>query len=127
MSPEEWFIGRAKVFEEKEVQNLLTHTFNNAPTVQEIVKPYLKQVENEDDLTKMQYLDMHLWLVDDILLKADKMNMAHSLEIRVTVFRPRSHENCRKSATKYRVNDIDTKYALRLSAKRATTRRLCKT
>ena len=46
LSPEEWFIGRAKVFEEKEVRNLLTNTFNNAPTVQEIVKPIYDKVEN---------------------------------------------------------------------------------
>ncbi|MBO1914919.1 asparagine synthetase B, partial [Microvirga sp. 3-52] len=82
LSLEEWFIGRAKVFEEKEVRNLLTKSFKDAPSVQEIVKPIYKKVEKEDDITKMQYLDMHLWLVDDILLKADKMNMAHSLEIR---------------------------------------------
>jgi asparagine synthase (glutamine-hydrolysing) len=31
----------------------------------------------------MQYLDMHLWLPQDILLKADKMTMAHSIELRV--------------------------------------------
>ncbi|WP_172373036.1 asparagine synthase (glutamine-hydrolyzing) [Sporosarcina jiandibaonis] len=116
---EEWFIGRAKVFEEKEVNNLLTETYKNAPTVQEIVKPIYKKVENEDDITKMQYLDMHLWLVDDILLKADKMNMAHSLEIRSPFLDGEVMRIAEKVPSKYRVNDIDTKYALRLAAKRA--------
>ena len=36
-----------------------------------------------DDVTKMQYLDLHMWMMGDILLKADKMSMAHSLELRV--------------------------------------------
>jgi asparagine synthase (glutamine-hydrolysing) len=119
LSLEEWFIGRAKVFEEKEVCNLLTHSYKNAPTVQEIVKPIYKKVENEDDITKMQYLDMHLWLVDDILLKADKMNMAHSLEIRSPFLDREVMRIAEKVPAKYRVNEIDTKYALRLAANRA--------
>jgi asparagine synthase (glutamine-hydrolysing) len=119
LSLEEWFIGRAKVFEEKEVCNLLTHAYKNAPTVQEIVKPIYKKVENEDDITKMQYLDMHLWLVDDILLKADKMNMAHSLEIRSPFLDREVMRIAEKVPAKYRVNEIDTKYALRLAANRA--------
>ncbi|QUW23313.1 asparagine synthase (glutamine-hydrolyzing) [Sporosarcina sp. Marseille-Q4063] len=119
LSPEEWFIGRAKVFEEKEVDNLLTNGFKHGPTVQDIVKPIYKKVENEDDITKMQYLDMHLWLVDDILLKADKMNMAHSLEIRSPFLDQEVMKVAEKVPSKYRVNNIDTKYALRLAAKRA--------
>ncbi|GAA3326848.1 hypothetical protein GCM10020331_064440 [Ectobacillus funiculus] len=31
----------------------------------------------------MQYIDMYTWLRGDILLKADRMTMAHSLELRV--------------------------------------------
>lgn len=31
----------------------------------------------------MQYVDLHLWLVHDILMKGDKMGMANSLEVRV--------------------------------------------
>ena len=119
LSPEEWFIGRAKVFEEKELHNLLTNTYKNAPTVQEIVKPYYGKVENEDDITKMQYLDMHLWLVEDILLKADKMSMAHSLEIRAPFLDREVMRIAKKVPSKYRVNEIDTKYALRLAAKSA--------
>ncbi|WP_210471220.1 asparagine synthase (glutamine-hydrolyzing) [Sporosarcina sp. 6E9] len=119
LSLEEWFIGRAKVFEEKEVRNLLTKSFKDAPSVQEIVKPIYKKVEKEDDITKMQYLDMHLWLVDDILLKADKMNMAHSLEIRSPFLDREVMGIAEKVPAKYRVNEIDTKYALRLAAKRA--------
>ena len=36
-----------------------------------------------DDVTKMQYLDINMWMVGDILLKADRMSMANSLELRV--------------------------------------------
>ena len=36
-----------------------------------------------DDVTKMQYVDLYTWLRGDILVKADRMSMAHSLELRV--------------------------------------------
>lgn len=116
---DDWFIGQAKIFAEDEAKNIITAPYSNTPTVQEIVKPYFKQVSGEEDLTKMQYLDMNLWLVDDILLKADKMSMAHSLEIRVPFLDSKVMEIAAKVPTKYRINDIDTKYAFRLSAERS--------
>jgi len=119
LSPEEWFIGQAKIFEEKEAYNILTNAFNNAPTVRDIVKPYYDQVKQADDVTKMQYLDLHLWLVDDILLKADKMSMAHSIELRVPFLDREVMKMAAKVPVKYRVNDIDTKYAFRLAAGRS--------
>ncbi len=42
-----------------------------------------KDVENLSDSTKMQYIDINTWLIGDILAKADKMTMTHSLELRV--------------------------------------------
>ncbi|WP_019412678.1 asparagine synthase (glutamine-hydrolyzing) [Paenisporosarcina sp. TG20] len=116
---EDWFIGQAKIFEEKEAQGILTNPYNNAPTVKEIVKPYYDQVKREDEVTKMQHLDIHLWLVDDILLKADKMSMAHSIELRVPFLDREVMKTASKVPVKYRVNDIDTKYAFRLAAGRA--------
>ncbi|WP_017380438.1 asparagine synthase (glutamine-hydrolyzing) [Paenisporosarcina sp. TG-14] len=119
LSAEEWFIGQAKIFEEKEAHGILTDRYNDAPTVKEIVKPYYDQVKREDDVTKMQHLDLHLWLVDDILLKADKMSMAHSLELRVPFLDREVMKTAAKVPVNYRVNDIDTKYAFRLAAGRA--------
>ncbi|PUB10623.1 asparagine synthase (glutamine-hydrolyzing) [Paenisporosarcina sp. OV554] len=119
LSAEEWFIGQAKIFEEKEAQGILTNGYNNAPTVKEIVKPYYDQVKREDDVTKMQHLDLHLWLVDDILLKADKMSMAHSIELRVPFLDREVMKTAAKVPVKYRVNDLDTKFAFRLAAGRA--------
>lgn len=119
LSPEEWFIGQAKIFEETEAHGILTTEYNRAPSVKEIVKPYYDRVKQEDDVTKMQYLDLHLWLVDDILLKADKMSMAHSLELRVPFLDREVMNVAAKVPVKYRVNDIDTKYAFRLAAGRA--------
>ncbi|MFJ7936709.1 asparagine synthase (glutamine-hydrolyzing) [Sporosarcina sp. NPDC096371] len=118
LSPEEWFIGQAKIFEEKAVSKILTSPYTNTPTVKEIVKPFYDQVKGEDDVTKMQYLDLNLWLADDILLKADKMCMAHSIDVRMPFLDREVMKIASKVPTKYRVHDIETKYAFRIAAKR---------
>ena len=53
--------------------------------MQSIVDKTYARVEGKglSELKKKQYLDMHQWMPGDILLKADKMTMAHSLELRV--------------------------------------------
>ncbi|AQQ53224.1 asparagine synthase (glutamine-hydrolyzing) [Planococcus lenghuensis] len=116
---EDWFIGQAKIFQEREAASLLKTPYKKGPSVKEIVRPYYEEVKQEDDITKMQYLDLHLWLVDDILLKADKMSMAHSLELRVPFLDREVMDIAAKVPSHYRINDIDTKYAFRLAAGRA--------
>ena len=64
----------------KEIDKLKSKT---ALCYQDVTRPYFERVKEQDDLHKKMYLDMHLWLPHDILLKADKMTMAHSLELRV--------------------------------------------
>lgn len=118
LPPEEWFIGQAKIFEEKELQTFLAKPYQNAPSVNEIVNPFYHQVKSQDDLTKMQFLDMHLWLIHDILLKADKMSMAHSLDVRMPFLDREVMKVASKLPTQFRVNDLDTKYAFRLAGKR---------
>ena len=53
------------------------------PGIQDVTKPLYNRVKDKDAVTKMQYVDLHLWLVHDILMKGDKMGMANSLEVRV--------------------------------------------
>ena len=118
LSPEEWFIGQAKIFEEDELKKLVKSTFKKGPTIKEVVAPYYAEVKNEDDLTKMQYLDLHLWLANDILLKADKMSMAHSIEVRLPFLDREIMKIATKVPVRYRVHDKGTKYAFRIAANR---------
>lgn len=114
---EERFLGNAYMFSNKERKELLKIK-TNAPDPFEFVKPIYDKVQDKDDITKMQYLDMHMWLAGDILLKADKMSMANSLEVRVPFLDRKVFEVASKIPTKYRVNKENTKYAMRLAAKR---------
>lgn len=114
---EERFLGNAYMFSAKERKALLK-VKTNAPDPFEFVKPIYDKVQDKDDITKMQYVDMHMWLSGDILLKADKMSMANSLEVRVPFLDRKVFDVASKIPTKYRVNKENTKYAMRLAAKR---------
>lgn len=75
---EDWYIGNAYVFQGSEVKKLWKMDmlrFN--------LDSVFSKVNDLSDSTKMQYVDINTWLVGDILAKADKMTMAHSLELRV--------------------------------------------
>ena len=125
---EERFIGNAYMFTPEERKRLLKIQ-TEAPDPQELTAPYYEQVQEMDDVTKMQYLDLHMWMVGDILLKADKMSMAHSLELRVPFLDKEVMYVAEQIPTRFRVTrkettDKDTpyitKYAMRLAAKQDT-------
>lgn len=112
---EERFIGNANMFSVKERSQILKQYKGTLPS--EITKPYYDKVKDQDDITKMQYIDIHLWMVGDILLKADKMSMAHSLEVRVPYLDKEVFKVASKIQTDFRVNRQATKYAFRMAAK----------
>lgn len=74
--------------------------------------------QNLDETTRMQYLDLHFWLVGDILLKTDKMSMAHSLESRVPFLDRGVFDLARTIPTPLKTNEHQTKIALRQAAER---------
>lgn len=112
---EERFIGNAYIFSEKERKQLLRIT-TDAPSAMEITKPFYDQVAGKDAVTKMQYLDLHLWMTGDILLKADKMSMANSLELRVPFLDKKVMALAERIPKKYRVTKENTKFAMRKAA-----------
>jgi len=82
-SVEDSYIGQAFIMDNEEADEVLAPAYKSKMRYQDVTKPYFDQVKDQDDLHKKLFLDMHLWLPHDILLKADKMTMAHSLELRV--------------------------------------------
>ena len=113
---EDYYVGNAFIFNNKEANKILSNKYKSNLTYQEITKPYFDKVAKEDDLTKMQYLDMYFWLPNDILLKADKMSMANSLELRVPILDKEVFSLAKTIPTKYKLSHNTTKYILRKAA-----------
>ena len=114
---QERFIGNAFMLSEEERERILkkpTGKYHHAV----LTRPFYDKVKDQDDVTKMQYIDIHFWLIGDILLKADKMSMAHSLEVRVPFLDRIVFDVARTVPTKYKVNEENTKYAMRQAAHR---------
>ncbi len=132
---EERFIGNAYIFSPTERKKILKIS-TNAPDPIALTKPFYDKVTNKDDVTKMQYLDLNMWMTGDILLKADKMSMANSLELRVPFLDKEVMTLAQQIPTKYRVTHKEntdsstkyiTKYAMRLAAKKDTPPQTAKT
>lgn len=131
---EERFIGNAYMFTPEQRKALLKIK-TAAPSPQTLTKPYYENVKDKDDVTKMQYLDLHMWMAGDILLKADKMSMANSLELRVPFLDKEIMALAEQIPTKFRVTHSKgtdetkyiTKYAMRLAAKKDTPKQTAKT
>ncbi|MBO1307074.1 asparagine synthase (glutamine-hydrolyzing) [Enterococcus sp. 669A] len=115
---EDFFIGQAKVFEEDEAVDYLQPTYQKSPSVKDIVQVHYDQVQDMSEIKKMQYLDMHQWMPKDILLKADKLSMASSLEVRVPLLDKELMKVSEQVPTKYLINAENTKYAFRQAAAR---------
>ena len=113
---EERFIGNAYMFSQKEKDKLLKSIPATDPAGK--TAAYYDRCRGLDDVTRMQYLDINRWMVGDILLKADRMSMAHSLELRVPFLDREVFQVASRIPAKHRIAGGTTKYAMRLAAKR---------
>ena len=112
---EERFFGNANLFSERDKQEFV----RIHPEVErlrrstDITKVYYDRAANYDPVTKMQFLDLHTWLPGDILMKADKMTMANSLELRVPFLDKEVFRFAAQIPFDYRLSNGTTKNVLR--------------
>lgn len=114
---EERYIGNAFMYDYKQKKDLLKDP-SIATRPQDYTRKYYYRCRKYDDVTKMQYLDINMWMVGDILLKADRMSMANSLELRVPFLDKEVFKVASSLPTSLRCNKSNTKYAMRKSAVR---------
>jgi asparagine synthase (glutamine-hydrolysing) len=114
-SPEKKFIGNANIFSLKEKRRILKDPTEATDAV-DFVKKFYEEAKGLDDVAKMQYIDTNLWLVGDILLKADRMSMANSLEVRVPFLDKEVFSIASKLPKNFKTRGGVTKFALRLAA-----------
>lgn len=116
---EERYIGNASIFSKKERDSLLkSDVAKNVSEPKILCDKFYDEVAGKDDITKMQYLDINMWLMGDILLKADKTSMANSLELRVPFLDKKVMELAQTLPLDCRVNTKTTKLALRHAAEK---------
>lgn len=116
--PEKWFTGQAFVYRPDEIDDIVRPEYAGGPDAFELCAPVYDRVQDCCDLSKRQYLDMNMWLPGDILLKADKMCMAHSLELRVPFLDKQVMEFAEHIPARFRVNENGNKQVLRHAANR---------
>lgn len=114
---EDRYIGPAEIMTDELANSLVTSKYKNSETSRDLTKKYYDEVKNMDDVSKRLYLDMKMWIVEDILLKADKMTMANSIELRVPLLDKKMWELARTIPVKHKVHNEITKYAFRRAAK----------
>ncbi|MCR2821778.1 asparagine synthase (glutamine-hydrolyzing) [Lederbergia panacisoli] len=112
---EERYIGNAKMYSEEEKRNLLKF-YNEGIDYRDITRPLYADTVGYDPVDQMQYIDIHTWMRGDILLKADKMTMAHSLELRVPFLDKEVFNVASNIPTSLKTAEGTTKYILRKAA-----------
>lgn len=115
-----WYYTNAngKAFTCEERTRILKDGARGAEPPQDLVRPLYDKARRLglDDPTSMQLVDMSCWLVNDILLKADKMSMAHSVESRVPYLDKHVFAVANELPTPMKVSRTQTKRALRAAS-----------
>jgi asparagine synthase (glutamine-hydrolysing) len=108
------YYGNARIFTEEDKQRLLRQ-YDPSVRYTDVTAPVYAEVPELDDVTTMQYVDLYTWLRGDILVKADRMSMAHSLELRVPFLDKEVFEVAATIPVELKLppRSAQTKYALR--------------
>lgn len=114
---EERYIGNAFMYDYEQKREILRDP-SIATRPQRLTRRFYYRTRRLDDVTRMQALDINLWMVGDILLKADRMSMANSLELRVPFLDKEVFKVASTLPTQLRCNKHNTKYAMRKAAQR---------
>lgn len=106
-------------YDEQQKERLYSSEFrnhlrdNNDNATSEFLHNLFTKTQHNDALSKMLYFDTKTWLVDDLLIKADRMSMAASLELRVPFLDHRIVEFAATIPSKYKLNGRTTKHVLK--------------
>ena len=109
---EERYYGNARIFRPDEMVGLY-RAFDPNVSYMDVTRSLYAATTHLDGSTRMQYVDLFTWLRGDILVKADKMTMANSLELRVPFLDTEVFAVGSSVPTNLKITRETTKYALR--------------
>ncbi|GFM18357.1 MULTISPECIES: asparagine synthase (glutamine-hydrolyzing) [Mycobacteriaceae] len=109
---EERYYGNARSFSDAQLRAVLPR-FREDWVHTDVTAPLYAQSQGWDPVARMQHIDLFTWLRGDILVKADKMTMANSLELRVPFLDPEVFAVASRLPYDQKITRATTKYALR--------------
>ncbi len=112
---EERYLGVSSVFSDGAKKDLYAANENGLRdrSVHQFLQPYYEKTRHCDLLNRTLYLDLKVWLPDDLLMKADKMTMATSMELRVPFLDHRLVEFAATLPTEGKLQNGESKYILK--------------
>lgn len=109
---EQRYYGNARSFSDAQLRAVLSR-FRPDWTHTDVTAGVYAQSTDWDPVARMQHVDLFTWLRGDILVKADKMTMANSLELRVPFLDPEVFAVAARLPVQAKITRTTTKYALR--------------
>lgn len=109
---EERYYGNARSFSDAQLRAVLPG-FRQEWTHTDVTAPVYAASQGWDPVARMQHIDLFTWLRGDILVKADKMTMANSLELRVPFLDPEVFAVASRLPLDQKITRTTTKFALR--------------
>ena len=109
---EERYYGNARSFSDEQLRAVLPR-FREDWIHTDVTASVYAQSQGWDPVARMQHIDLFTWLRGDILVKADKMTMANSLELRVPFLDPEVFAVASRLPYDQKITRTTTKYALR--------------
>lgn len=108
----ERYVGNAFIYKEEQKRAFL-RCFDENRRFSDATRALYDAASDLSPMQKMQYVDLNTWLRGDILVKSDRLAMAHSLEIRVPFLDKEVFEVARTLKDKDKLSHHTTKYILR--------------
>jgi asparagine synthase (glutamine-hydrolysing) len=109
---EERYYGNARSFSDAQLRAVLPG-FRDEWTHTDVTAPVYAASDGWDPVARMQHIDLFTWLRGDILVKADKVTMANSLELRVPFLDPEVFAVASRLPLEQKITRATTKFALR--------------
>jgi asparagine synthase (glutamine-hydrolysing) len=109
---EERYYGNARLFRDDQLKPIL-RTFREGIGHRDVTAPWYRLSRGWDPVARMQHVDLFTWLRGDILVKADKVTMANSLELRVPFLDAEVFRVASTIPLDQKITKETTKFALR--------------
>lgn len=113
---EDHYIGQAKIFHENEAIDIVNNEYKDSIKIKDLLNPYFDKVKDKTDIQKKQYLDFHMWMSNDIALKADRMNIGNSVQLITPLLDEDLLDFARTLPDELKINNNKVKIAFRKAA-----------